>query len=93
MKIEFSPKAQFQENKDTARELSVVVQSKGFHSALSAALAHYAYSRTPTAEQVVAIRDFISILLHLPHEDPPLPQMPIHQLEPILRRMPPTATK
>jgi hypothetical protein len=95
MQIAFNPKKQFQENKDVARELSTVVQSDNFQIALTSAFAHWAYARTPSETQVSAVREFISILLHLPHEDPPMPSLPIVELDRsvLQRRMPPTTTK
>jgi len=81
MIINFSPKKQFQENTEVARELATVVQSGNFHIALSSALSEYSFRRTPTAEQIVAVREFISILLQLPFEDQPLPSLQIPTLD------------
>lgn len=79
--IDFSPKKQFQTNEGMVRELLAVVNSGNFHTAISAALSEYVYRRTPSAEQLSAVREFIATLLNLPAPNPPMPSYPVKQLD------------
>lgn len=81
MNVDFSPKRQFQTNDKLRKELSVIVGSDNFHQALSAALSEFVYRHSPSAEQTVAIRNFINTLLLLSSEDQPMPAFPTKNLD------------
>lgn len=81
MKIEFSPKKQFQESNDACRELLTVVGSGNFQKALSASLSEYVHKNLPTADQLRAVNVFIDTLLKLPTTEEPMPLYPVKQLD------------
>ena len=81
MNIDFSPKRQFQANDEIVKELRALVTRDNFHHALSAALAEYVYRRTPSAEQLIAVKSFIDTFLHLALPEEPLPAFPVRQLD------------
>lgn len=79
--IDFSPKRQFQTDEKIVKELLTVVNAGHFHIALSAALSEYVYRRTPSADQLHAVREFIATLLNLPTPNQPLPTFPVRTLD------------
>ncbi len=80
MNIDFSPKKQFQSHDALRKELQTVVVSDNFHESLSYAMSEFVTRFNPSAEQISAVKLFISTLLNLPAEDNPMPQLPVHRL-------------
>lgn len=76
-----NPKAQFQRNEDVTRELKKVVESDNFHFAVSFALSEFVSTRTPSAEQLMAVRNFIETLLSLPLKEEPPRSLPAKTLD------------
>lgn len=76
-----SPKSQFQRHEDINRELKKVVESDNFHFAVSFALSEFVSTRTPSADQLSAVRTFIEVLLSLPLKEEPPRSMPAKTLD------------
>lgn len=79
--IELKPKTVFQQHEPIKKELAVVTHSDNFQFALSFALAEFVSRSTPSAEQLMAVRGFIAVLLNLPLLDEPLPVVPVKTLD------------
>ena len=96
MNVDFSPKKLFQSNDPIRKELAIVVTSDNFHQALSFALAEFVMQYKPSAEQSVAVKNFINTLLYLPKESQPMPEFPNKTLDRTIYEtitQPQTATK
>ncbi len=91
MNVDFSPKKQFQSHDALRKELQTVVVSDNFHESLLYAMGEFIIRFSPSAEQISAVKLFISTLLNLPAEDKQLPQLPVHRLnyEALEPRQPP----
>lgn len=69
MQIDFSPKAHFLRTKDAiVKDLAKVVQSDNFHEAVGVALQQWVMDRTPEANVIRGVKEFIATLMDLPHE-------------------------
>lgn len=79
--IELKPKQLFQAQEPIKKELAVVTNSDNFQFALSFALAEFVSRSTPSAEQLVAVRGFIAVLLNLAMAEEPLPVFPTKTLD------------
>ncbi len=79
--IQLRPKSQFQSHENIKKELATVVASDNFQFALAFALAEYVTNSTPSAEQLVAVRSFISVLVNLPLQEDPPRTLPVRTLD------------
>lgn len=71
--IELRPKQVFQQHELVKKELATVVNSDNFKFSINFALAEYVSTSTPDSRQLIAVRDFISVLLNLPMPEERLP--------------------
>ena len=81
MNVDFSPKAQFQENEEAARDLARVVDSDHFRLAATHALADFSLRCNPTQEEMIGARRFLTILFTLAFKDTPPPEYPVRRID------------